>query len=68
MDGPLHHHVSGYLTVTSLAARVRPSALSFGEMMVNTCSSSLDALREAVLGRELSASWLYPGCYLRMSL
>lgn len=36
--GLSHHHVSGYLTVSSLAAKVRPNALSFGTMMVGTLS------------------------------
>lgn len=52
VDGLSHRHVSGYPTVTSLAAKARSSALSFGETMVNTRSSRPGALREAVLGRE----------------
>lgn len=44
-----HHHFSGHLTVTSLAAKLSPSTVSFRVMTVNT-SSSPRPHRETVLG------------------
>lgn len=57
-QSPSHHHVSGTLTVTSVAAKVRPSVLSFGVTMVSTVPP-VQMLSEK-LSREgnLSASWL----------
>lgn len=61
-----HHHFSGHLTVTSLAAKLSPSTVSFRVMTVNT-SSSPRPHRETVLGRERASLRLCLSCYLRMS-
>lgn len=58
--GLSHHHVSGYLTVTSLAAKVRPSALSFGTMMVGTVPPVQVLSEKLSWEGNLSVSWLPP--------
>lgn len=67
MDGPWHDHVSGYLTVTSSAAEMRPSALIFGAEMVDTVPSVQVLSEELSWEGNLSASWLDPGCSPRTS-
>lgn len=62
-----HHHVSGFLPVTSLAAKVRPSVMTFGAMMVNTVPPVHVLSEKLSWEGNLTASWLCPGCYLRMS-
>lgn len=62
-----HHHVSGFLPVTSLAAKVRPSVMTFGAMMVNTVPPVHVLSEKLSWEGNLTASWLCPGCYPRMS-